>query len=307
MESADADVYYQRGAGTETGLVANWCRMHRRPFVFSMASDMDCRRDLPLLKSPLERFLYRWGLRNADRVIAQTRCQQESLSKNFGVQSSIVLSGCADPAGGARQDWTRTDDERPRVLWVGRRVWEKRYEWILDVAERCPTIEFDVVGPVLRPESQSLSVEEQTRNLPNVHIHGKVTHNEMPAFYSAATVLCCTSIYEGFPNTFLEAWSRGVPVVATFDPDNVIRCHGTGWTTDTVEGIVNILRNVTRSPEALANAGNAAREYYLAHHTPSACLAKLQRVLSEVIANHYLEFQGDALAPLTHSDAPTPD
>jgi glycosyltransferase involved in cell wall biosynthesis len=37
-----------------------------------------------------------------------------------------------------------------------------------------------------------------------------------------------TSDYEGFPNTFLQAWIRRLPVVAFCDPDGVIQRRGLG-------------------------------------------------------------------------------
>src|SRR5882724_5079324 len=37
MKRADADVYYQRGAEAETGLVGRWCRRHARGFIFAVA------------------------------------------------------------------------------------------------------------------------------------------------------------------------------------------------------------------------------------------------------------------------------
>jgi glycosyltransferase involved in cell wall biosynthesis len=44
-----------------------------------------------------------------------------------------------------------------------------------------------------------------------------------------AVAVVSTSDFEGMPNVFLEAWTRGVPVLAlSHDPDNVIERHGLG-------------------------------------------------------------------------------
>ena len=62
--------------------------------------------------------------------------------------------------------------------------------------------------------------------MPNVTLHGRVERERMPSLYQDALCLCCTSVLEGFPNTFLEAWSVGLPVVSSFDPDHLIAERG---------------------------------------------------------------------------------
>jgi glycosyltransferase involved in cell wall biosynthesis len=45
----------------------------------------------------------------------------------------------------------------------------------------------------------------------------------------SAVALVSTSLHEGMPNTFLEAWSLGVPVLTlAFDPDGVVEREGLG-------------------------------------------------------------------------------
>ena len=60
--------------------------------------------------------------------------------------------------------------------------------------------------------------------LPNVTMPGAVRYTDSGALVRPrASIFLNTSSIEGFPNTFLQAWIRGVPVVSFFDPDGLIQ------------------------------------------------------------------------------------
>ncbi len=59
--------------------------------------------------------------------------------------------------------------------------------------------------------------------LPNVTMLGPVRYADTGALFDRAKVFLNTSSIEGFPNTFLQAWIRGVPVVSFFDPDGLVK------------------------------------------------------------------------------------
>jgi glycosyltransferase involved in cell wall biosynthesis len=220
MARAAADVYYQRGASAETGLVARWCCGHARRFVFGIAHDTNCLRVSPLPRTRAERALFRYGLRRAGLVIAQTRQQQRLLRDQFGIAAPVVPSICpwgpdATPDAGA-------DPRSATVLWVGRLMEEKRPDWLVRLARDLPRQCFDVVGQSNADSAYGRRVAARLRSLPNVRWHGYVSHARMRALYRAAGVVLCTSDSEGFPNVFLEAWSCGRPVLTTVDPDEVV-------------------------------------------------------------------------------------
>ena len=283
MARADADVYYQRGAECETGQVALWCRLHRRRFIFATASDPDCDPSSDALGPWREKILFRIGLRLADAITAQTATQQRLLRQKTGVEAALVRNCGEDLAEHSPRGQVALGNSGPiRVLWVGRISREKRFEWLLDVAEQCPDALFAVVGAPRGDSTGSSPLTERAVGIPNVEMHGRIPHAEMGRYYQDSHVLCCTSAYEGFPNTFLEAWSLGIPVVSTFDPDGVIAAHGLGWVAQDVEGIVACLRRIAQSPQIWDKASKAAREYYLANHTPQVCLPAFERLLLRV-------------------------
>ena len=65
--------------------------------------------------------------------------------------------------------------------------------------------------------------------LSNVKYCGQVTPDKDLQVIANAAILLSTSDQEGFPNTFLEAWSAGTPVVSLkIDPDRIIEQMGLG-------------------------------------------------------------------------------
>jgi len=290
LTRAQADVYYQRGAGNETGQVALWCRLHGRKFIFAVASDPDCVPLLRELKSWREKVLCRIGLRLADGMTVQTSTQQHLLPQSVRAKAVLVRNCGWDEAIRSSAELAVTADFRViRVLWVGRISREKRLEWLLDVAERCPDIAFDVVGAANTESDYALSLAQRAAASPNVKMHGRVPHAEMAGYYRSCHFLCCTSVFEGFPNTFLEAWSLGIPVISTFDPDGAIAEHGLGWVARDVEEIVRCLRGAAQSPETWHEASQACRKHYLAYHTPQTCLPAMEHLLLKLAGNNDAE------------------
>jgi glycosyltransferase involved in cell wall biosynthesis len=284
MKRADADIYYQNCGGYETGQVAMWCRRHNRKYVYSVASDPDCDIRLPAMRTRRDKLLYRYGLKHTDAVIVQTQRQQNMLQEGFGIKATIIPMPCE----GSDQNVTQKNlsQKKSGVLWVGRISKEKRFEWLLDIAQRCPDITFNVAGMANSDSEYSNNLIRRSTTVSNIKIHGRIPHAEMFQYYRSSKLLCCTSSYEGFPNTFLEAWSCGIPVVSTFDPDGVIADNHLGWTASTVDELVNAIRVSISQPEKWQTASKSAREYYLKNHTPDSCMEKFVQIFHNIYEPH---------------------
>jgi glycosyltransferase involved in cell wall biosynthesis len=282
MARANADLYYQNCGEYVTGQVALWCRRHGRRFVYSVANDPDCDARLPEMHTLRERILYRYGLKTADQVIVQTKRQQELLQAGFGRESVVIPMPCPGPS---ENDYAQGADERSRshrVLWIGRICEQKRPDRLLDLAETCPDVRFDLVGPA-DGTPYSHAVCDRARSLPNVTLHGPAARERVPEFYEKARVMCCTSDFEGFPNTFLEAWSHGLPIVSTFDPDRLIAENDMGIVASDRQGLSAGVRTLLSDGPRWQQASRAARRYYLENHTVDSAMPKFEAVFQEVM------------------------
>jgi glycosyltransferase involved in cell wall biosynthesis len=286
LARADADVYVQTCAGHETGQVAHFCRARGRRFVYWVASDADCDPRLPLLRTRRDRVLYRYGLRRADEVIAQTAAQQRALAQGFARRSVVLPMPCAGPDEGAYVPQAAPPEraERPRVLWIGRIIGMKRPDRLLEVAALCPEIGFDLVGPLAEGAGdEERRTLERARAAPNIHVRGPIERGRLDDVYRRAACLLCTSDTEGFPNTFLEAWSQGLPVVTTFDPDGLVAARGLGAVAapgDT-RALVAALRRLLADPIAWREASARARRYWVSNLRPEAAIPHLLGVLQD--------------------------
>jgi glycosyltransferase involved in cell wall biosynthesis len=286
LRRANADVYYHNCGECVTGQVALWCARNERPFVFSAASDADFDPKLPELKTRRERVLYRYGLRRATRIVAQTGVQQRMLQQNFGLTSQVIPMPCPGPSDA---DYASPSVTAKRVLWVGRVCRVKRPDRILDIAAACPDVHFDVVGPIY-DDQYATEFCERTKRVPNLTVHGATARDRMGDFYRRASLLCCTSEYEGFPNTFLEAWSHGLPVVSTVDPDSLISRLQLGIVATTPEALGAGVRQLLGHSSAYELCSSQARTYYVGNHTVEAVIPQFERLFTSVVRPNAANF-----------------
>ncbi len=278
MRRADADVYVQMGAGAETGMAALGCKFkseRARRFVFCLASDADCEGPLGAPKFGLENAFYRYGINSAALIISQTQKQQTHLEKSLSLKSSIIPMAVADMHDPS------IERQANKVLWVGRLMLEKRFEWLLEAARQCPEMEFHVAGTPNQPSGYAAELLAAAAKIPNVRVQGRMSRADLNKLFQSSGLLCCTSMLEGFPTTFLEAWSSGLPVVTTFDPDGIVARQGLGRVVSTVEELVSQLRSLPKTEEC-SRMARAARDFYLENYSVETISARFHSAFEKL-------------------------
>lgn len=213
LRRVDADIYYHRTSAATTGFLAQFCRNNGKRAIYAAASDVDFmpgRQDITFAR---DRWLFEYGVRHVDRVFAQNEAQRESLLRHYG-RESVVIPNCYRAPHGAHAD------RRGYVLWVATVRHQKRPELLVEIARRMPQYRFVMVGgtdPDRRSRELAAAMRVAAAGLPNLDYRGFVPFADADRLFDGARVALNTSLYEGFPNTFLQAWARGVPTIGFVD------------------------------------------------------------------------------------------
>ncbi|MBV5329738.1 MAG: glycosyltransferase family 4 protein [Chlorobium sp.] len=284
MQRANCDIYYQRGAGLETGQVALWCHLNGKKFIHAVAHEPDCTPEMPMVPKLRERILYRYGLRRADAVIAQTESQQDLLQRHFRKDSCLVKNSALSTEDNHKAPINKFTSKS--VLWVGRLVPVKRFEWLLDLAVKMPDVSFIVIGSANKSSEYDVKLQDIARKLSNIRLVGEVPYSQMHEYYRTAAMICCTSLKEGFPNVFLEAWREGLPVVSTVDPDGVITKNKLGYTANSVEKLNHHLSEILSDEKKYIEFSQNCLSYFQKNHTPDSTLPALKNLLIQLSSNN---------------------
>jgi glycosyltransferase involved in cell wall biosynthesis len=284
------DACYMRGFWAEASAFVLWSRRARRPFVMSAASGLALdfgkghavqTSGMPwrdrLLQGRVQTTLARSNLRHATMLLAQHRGQVEPLRRlnpHVAIVPNIFLPDGPppEPASAAAPG---------TCAWVGSISPKKGVADLIELARQAPEMRFLVAGAVPHPAYEALAAA--LAEVPNITYLGSLPAADVIALLARSAVLVNTSLAEGFPNTFLEAWWAGRPVASLrVDPGGVVRRSGAGFCADgSVAALAAYLRTTRDDPGSAAAAGKAGRRYVREHHFASVAGPRLLLALQD--------------------------
>ena len=279
LKRVDADVYYQRTAAVYTGYLAAFCKKHGRGSIYAGASDVDFVPGKQDIVYKRDRIVFEYGLRNVDRIIVQNPVQQARVREHYGRDSTLIQNCFTAPAG------VRAD-RAGYVLWVASVRPQKRPEILLEIARRLPQHRFVMIGGADRDrksEEYARSIRAAAALLPNVEVKGFVPFAEADRYFDGARLVLNTSLYEGFPNTFLQAWSRGVPTLAFVDTGSRRDGELVYERVADVEGAVAGTERLMRDDSAWARASGRAQAYFDENHSVEAIVRHYEHEIAQLV------------------------
>ena len=273
LHDIQPEVIYQRVACGYTGIAAHYARRNGARLIWHISSDTDVdprtlRGDTNAIRRHLDKWSIEYGIRHANHIVAQTETQALSLERNYGRVADAVVPNF-HPA--PREVITKTGPLS--VVWVANLKPLKQPEVFVRLAARLSDVKgarFVMVGaqPTHPYGGWSERLMRSISATPHMDYLGQVTQDEVNELLARAHVLVNTSRHEGFPNTFIQAWMREVPVVSLhIDPDGVLEREAVGFHVGTEERLIGVVRELITDPVRRAQYAMRARRYAMLRYS----------------------------------------
>jgi glycosyltransferase involved in cell wall biosynthesis len=270
--------WYWRGAYHLWGPAVGIAKLVGVHTIFAVAFDSDVQPRRALHWRRRWWPLYAWGLARSDRIFVQHGGQLAALAPQWRSKAHIIPS-IAGKTAAVQPHSTRAK----YVAWVGQLRQPKRPDLLIEIARSMPEIRFVVCGgPSAHrsPSGYGERIVDALHALPNVEYHGQVAPDKALQVIADAAVLLSTSDEEGFPNTFLQAWSAGTPVVSVkIDPDRIIERLRLGAVSHNAEGAIADIQILLDSPQRREEIAVHARRHIAEAHSEATVITVFDRAI----------------------------
>jgi len=283
----EPEIIYQRGQLPFLGVAAFYCKSHNCKLIWHIALENDV---IPfrfeLKKSVIIDYLNKkfleYGIRRADCIIGQAKYQDELLKRNYGRGcDSIIPNFHPLPKKEIKKS------EAPlRIVWVANFKRWKHPEIFIELAERFKNYEdvyFIMIG---RPGEKKWQekLEDRIDRIDNLQYLGERPIGEVNRILCKSHILVNTSRYEGFPNTFIQAWMRKVVAVSLYvDPDDILVKEGIGFRSGTIMNMAEQLKKLIDNRNLREKMGKKAQNYAYNNYSVEKNVNKIVNLLEDSI------------------------
>lgn len=269
------DIIIYRGANRELFPLATMCKVHSIKLLFFSASDVNFEPGKELVGNELNRKLYQRAIKNCDFFVVQNKHQQETLYQNYGKNCLLHYNIWGKVK-------TLTNEALPTsdAVWIANFRRLKRVEWILNAAEKLPNYKFVIAGGSADDSQYYEDMRMLATSLNNVDFLGSKSFFLSTKLVACSKVLLCTSTFEGFPNTFLQAWSNGLPVISTVDPSGIISEYKLGEIVHTEEELEAALHRILDNKEYYQKLQHNVCNFFKENHSAISGYNKIIQYIS---------------------------
>lgn len=282
LERIQPDVIYTRFFSSWSGIAANFARQNNCTHIWALASDNDVTRlqqRVSLLK-PLDFLENKWvkkAFSSADYILTQNRYQQEQIQTVYK-REGLLIRQSTDVC---QENTIIKPNSFIAICWIANLKSIKQPELFIELAERFKanqSIHFTMIG---RPHKNYKELlQDASDRIQNFHYLGEISNDEVNKQLSQTHILVNTSEYEGFSNTFVQAWMRKVVVVSlNSNPDGLLTDKEIGFVSGNLNELEKTIRDLVDNRDMIEKMGKKAFDYAQANHSYALNMAILTKLM----------------------------
>ncbi len=260
MKQINAKIYIASSAGVEIGIIALFCKIKNKKFIFRTASSVDCTFEKIKKLGLLKGFFYKYGLRNANAVVVQSEQGKNDLLKYHKKDSVIIKNAFLIS--------DLKEIEKDYILWVGSARKVKQPDIFLKLCQEFPQEKFVMIMPKSTDVNFWDNIFQKAEMVRNLKFIERVSFNEIQNYFDKAKLLIGTSKYEGFPNVYLQSCMGRTPIISLrVNPDKFITKNNLGYCANgNFSTMVDQIKNILSNQKDWQEKSNNALKYVQKNH-----------------------------------------
>ena len=168
----------------------------------------------------------RYAMNNANVIVSVSQSLKRQIIEKFDISKSKVMvinNGVSSTFSQVDKDYKirnqyKIPNNAPVFIFIGNFVPIKDPALLINafsrVSKHIPNAHLIMVGEgYLRNDIQKIGQNSDYHN--KIHFTGSISHHNLASYLLESNILCISSKNEGWPTIIFEAFSCGVPIVAT--------------------------------------------------------------------------------------------
>ncbi len=299
LKDLDPDIIIQRKTSFLTVIIGYYAKKYNKKFVWICTDNaspvkwlfwkrqkqINKREEANPLKASVflfNAFIYdvsrHWGMKHITYPFTQNAEQEQALKRAYNLDSHRMISGQQPPSKPGLPPKNKLSEAI--VLWVANLAPLKRPETFIELARLAESTDLRFIMIGSRGDSDYLKVlfKDQPGNLEWL---GRLSFDETLNWFDRAAFFVNTSTSEGFPNTYIQAWLRGIPVLSLgADPNDVIKKNSLGFIGKDVNELYNIIDIYRDCEDKYGEISERVKSYSWFHHSVDNMTNKFLEVIS---------------------------
>ncbi len=274
FKKINADIYIQRTLTPQSGLIALYCKLKRKKFIYMVAHDRETDGTHEVYSNIFKNFLAKLTFKLTYKIIVQNGYQKNNILNNFNRNSFLLNSSY------------KIDKEKNTkkyyILWIGRSEDWKRPKLFLKLTKEFPNEKFVMICPSATNNSAlSKKIKLKAKKIKNMEFHEFIPFDKINDYFLNAKIFVNTSTQEGFPNTFIQSAKNKTPIISlNVNPNNILNKYDIGfYCNDNFKKMKDNLNKLLKDKKLYKKMQDNAYKYVKENHNIKVNAKKFKKII----------------------------